>query len=107
MSLSTETLVADPQVPSCWREQRLDQRYYLGATNSPSFGIPTMAPLSERGSCCTWAWRTSAQPLPLQLRQRGSAKAFLTLVVRKAMVEAHGNRESERSPDGAPAAPQP
>jgi hypothetical protein len=30
MDLSTETLVADPQVPSGWRTQRLDQRHYRG-----------------------------------------------------------------------------
>ena len=30
MGLSTETLVADPQAPSGWRTQRLDQRHYRG-----------------------------------------------------------------------------
>lgn len=40
MSLSTETLVADPQVPSCWREPSLDQHYYLGVNQLPVIWYP-------------------------------------------------------------------
>jgi hypothetical protein len=40
MSLSTETLVADPQVPRCWFEQRLDQRFYHGVNQLPAIWYP-------------------------------------------------------------------
>lgn len=40
MCLTTETLVADPQVPSCWREQRLDQRSYRGVNQLPTIWYP-------------------------------------------------------------------
>ncbi len=40
MSLTTETLVADPQVPSCWREQRLHQRSYRGVNQLPAISYP-------------------------------------------------------------------
>ncbi len=36
MDLSTETLVADPQAPSGWRTQRLDQRHYRGINQLPA-----------------------------------------------------------------------
>jgi len=36
MDLSTKTLVADPQVPSGWRTQRLDQRHYRGINQLPA-----------------------------------------------------------------------
>ena len=36
MDLSTETLVADPQAPSGWRKQRLDQRHYRGINQLPA-----------------------------------------------------------------------
>ena len=36
MELSTETLVADPQAPSGWRTQRLDQRHYRGINQLPA-----------------------------------------------------------------------
>jgi len=36
MDLSIETLVADPQAPSGWRTQRLDQRHYRGINQLPA-----------------------------------------------------------------------
>jgi hypothetical protein len=36
MDLSTETLVADPQAPSGWRTQHLDQRHYRGINQLPA-----------------------------------------------------------------------
>jgi hypothetical protein len=36
MDLSTETLVADPQAPSGWCKQRLDQRHYRGISQLPA-----------------------------------------------------------------------
>lgn len=40
MSLTTVTLEADPQVPSCWREQRLDQRTNHGVNQLPAIRYP-------------------------------------------------------------------
>lgn len=36
MDLSIETLVPDPQAPSGWRKQRLDQRHYRGINQLPA-----------------------------------------------------------------------
>ena len=36
MALTTETLVADPQAPTGWRMQRLDQRHYRGISQLPA-----------------------------------------------------------------------
>ena len=36
MDLTTETLVADPQAPSGWRRQRLEQRHYRGIRQLPA-----------------------------------------------------------------------
>ena len=36
MELTTEALVADPQSPSGWRRQRLDQRHYSGIQQLPA-----------------------------------------------------------------------
>jgi hypothetical protein len=36
MDLSTEALVADPQAPSGWRRQRLEQRHYRGIRQLPA-----------------------------------------------------------------------